>query len=266
MTKKIASAQNPYIKHLIRLRDKSRLRKSTGQFIIEGFREIQLALLSGYEVVNVLKVPKNRLNNQDFLSGISADCFIEITPALYKKIALRNSEEGFVAILKSKSITFEKIKFNKPNPLLLVTQSLEKPGNIGALLRTADALGVDAVLIADTQTDLYNPHLIRNSLGAVFTLPVVCSDSFTILNFLKEQQYHIYTAVLHCESKNYALCDFNQATAIVVGSEAYGLSDAWLNCPTSQKIVIPMYGQVDSMNVSVSAAILLSEARRQRSR
>lgn len=262
MNKHISSIQNPYIKQLIQLKDKSRERKKSGLFLIEGEREIMLALKGGYELETVLFNPE--IISQQRLNNLTTKQLntIEITSEVYQKLAYRDTTEGVLAVAKSKAHNLDKLKFQTKNPLLLVAEAPEKPGNIGALLRTADAARVDAVIIANPKTDLYNPNIIRSSVGCIFTNTIVTGSTSEIIDFLKSKNIPIYCAALQA-SVNYDTQDFTKATAIVVGTEATGLSDDWLENAT-QNIIIPMQGDIDSMNVSVAAGILIFEAKRQR--
>lgn len=270
MNKQISSIQNPYIKQLIQLKDKSRERKKSGLFLIEGEREIMLALKGGYELETILFNPEiispEQLNNLTTkrLNDLTTKQLntIEITSEVYQKLAYRGTTEGVLAIAKSKAHDLNELTFNTKNPLLLIAEAPEKPGNIGALLRTADAARVDAVIIANPKTDLYNPNIIRSSVGCVFTNTIVMGSTSEIIDFLKSKNIPIYCAALQA-SVNYDTQDFTKSTAIVVGTEATGLSDDWLKNAT-QNIIIPMQGDIDSMNVSVAAGILIFEAKRQR--
>ncbi|MDO7170589.1 TrmH family RNA methyltransferase [Mariniflexile sp. AS56] len=260
--KHISSIQNPYIRQLVQLKDKSRERKKSGLFLIEGAREIALALKGGYELDAILFNPDiiseetiNALTNQQIN-------LIEVTADVYQKLAYRDTTEGVLAVAKIKTHAIKDLKFNKKNPLILVAEAPEKPGNIGAILRTADAAKVDAVIIANPKTDLYNPNIIRSSVGCVFTNAIATGTTSEIITFLKSENIHIYCAALQA-SVNYHTQDFTKPTAIIVGTEATGLSDAWLENAT-QNIIIPMQGEIDSMNVSVAAGILIFEAKRQR--
>lgn len=262
MHKVISSTQNSHIKQLVLLKEKSRVRKKTGLFLIEGAREINLASKGGYELKEVLFVPS--IFNSTTLENLIADTGdsrIEITPEIYSKLALRNSTEGIIAVAKSKKLELIDLVL-KENPLLLVAEAPEKPGNIGALLRTADAAGIDAVLIANPKTDLYNPNIIRSSVGCVFTTQVVMASTSEIISFLKQKNINGYGAALTA-SIPYTSVNFKKPSAIVVGTEATGLSKEFLS-KTTQNIIIPMRGEIDSMNVSVSASILIFEAIRQR--
>ena len=186
---------------------------------------------------------------------------IEVPRELYEKIAYRGSTEGMIAEVKVRERKLEGLEM-KENPLVVVLEGVEKPGNLGAVLRSADAAGADAVLVCDPLTDLYNPNLIRASIGAVFTVPVVCCGSQEAITWLKDNHIKIYTAQLQ-DSSWYYDTDMKGGTAIVVGTEATGLTDAWRKAADAH-IRIPMLGELDSLNASVSAAILLYEAVRQR--
>ena len=265
MRKKITSTNNPFIKELIQLKEKSRLRKKTKTFLIEGFREISLALQGEYDLLTIL-IDESILDSKEIhrlLTIYNKEAeIIEISHEVYTKLALRTSTEGVIAIAKSKDLSLKSIHFKNKNPLILVAEAPEKPGNIGALLRTADAAGIDAVLIANPKTDLYNPNIIRSSVGCVFTTTIAVGTTSEIISFLKDNNINIYGAALSA-SVAYQTINYTKATAIVVGTEATGLTNEWLQ-NTTKNIIIPMRGAIDSMNVSVSAAIILFEAVRQR--
>lgn len=262
MNKLITSIQNPIIKQLSQLKDKSRERKKTGTFLIEGEREISIALKGGYELIMVLFYPElfteRQLNN---LINTQIDT-IEISKDVYQKLAHRGTTEGVLAVAKSKITDLTDLEFKTKNPLILIAEAPEKPGNIGAILRTADAASTDAVIIANPKTDLYNPNIIRSSVGCVFTNQIATGTTTQIIDFLKSKNINIYCAILQ-ESEKYHTQDYTKPTAIVVGTEATGLSEAW-RINATQNIIIPMQGEIDSMNVSVAAGILIYEAKRQR--
>lgn len=261
MHKQISSTQNKTIKSVLQLQEKSRVRRKENLFVLEGRRELQLALDAGYDLQTVY-ICKEVLpeSEWDFLPEQTE--IIEITTEVYQKVAYRGSTEGILAVVKSKNNELESLSFKTKNPLILVAEAPEKPGNIGALLRTADAANADAVLIANPKTDLYNPNIIRSSVGCVFTNQIGVGSTSEIIAFLKKKNIEMYCAVLQA-SKNYHEQDFTKACAIVVGTEAVGLTEEWLNNST-QNIIIPMQGKIDSMNVSVAAGILIFEAKRQR--
>jgi len=260
--KLLTSSQNPLIKQLVQLKEKSRTRRDSAQFLIEGQREIALALKGDYELETILFYPE--LFSEEQVKNLTTKKFnlIEISKEVYKKLAHRDTTEGVLAVAKAKSLTLIELNLKSKNPLILVAEAPEKPGNIGALLRTADAANVDAVIIANPKTDLYNPNIIRSSVGCVFTNQIATGSSEDIIAFLKEKNVNMYCAALQA-SVNYHTQDYTKPTAIIVGTEATGLSSEWLENST-QNIIIPMQGEIDSMNVSVAAGILIFEAKRQR--
>lgn len=261
--KLISSAQNPLVKQILLLKDKSRERKKTGRFVVEGRKELELALSGGYVPKQCLFCPEVNpsLNIASFHFPFGVEV-VQITQPVYEKLAYRGTTEGVLCIMESKPHGLDSIQFKTDTPLVLVAEAPEKPGNIGALLRTADAAAVDAVLIANPKSDLYNPNIVRSSVGCVFTNQIGMGTTTEIIQFLKSNQIKIYCAALSA-SKNYVECNFTGASAIVMGTESTGLTEDWLQ-NSDQNIIIPMHGKIDSMNVSVSAAILIFEARRQR--
>ena len=260
--KQITSLQNPLIKEIIQLKEKSRVRKKSGLFLIEGKRELSLAIKGNYTIKTLLfYADLFSASEAEALSHYNID-IIEISKDIYQKIAYRETTEGILAIAESKTLNLNAITFTNNSPLILVAEAPEKPGNIGALMRTADAANVDAVIIANPKTDMYNPNIIRSSVGCVFTNQIGIGSTSEIINFLKKNNINIYAAELNA-SVSYHTQDFTKPTAIVVGTEATGLTSEWLNNAT-QNIIIPMQGEIDSMNVSVSAAIIIFEAKRQR--
>jgi TrmH family RNA methyltransferase len=259
--KQITSVQNPYIKSLVQLQEKAKVRKQTGTFLIEGQREIELALKGGYEIETILictdlAQPSENLNIQK-----SEHQLIEISKEVYQKLAYRDTTEGILAIAKTKSLALSDLKLSK-NPLILIGESLEKPGNVGAILRTADAANIDAVIIANPKSDLYNPNIVRSSVGCLFTRQIAVGTTEEVIAYLKANNITIYSATLQ-DSTEYHTQDYTTPTALVVGTEATGLSEKW-RTESTKNIIIPMQGEIDSMNVSVAAAILLFEAKRQR--
>jgi TrmH family RNA methyltransferase len=260
--KEITSIQNSYVKNLLKLQEKARERKKQGLFIIEGKREITLAISSEYEFDTILFYP-DIISEDEVLHLFNANVNrIEISKEVYHKLAYRGSTEGIIAVTKAKDFSLENIQFKSKEPLILVAEAVEKPGNIGALLRTADAANVDAVFIANPKSDLYNSNIIRSSVGCIFTNQIATGTSEEIIAFLQEKNINIYAATLQ-NSNEYHQENYKESSAIVVGTEATGLTEIWREAAT-QNINIPMQGQIDSMNVSVSAAIILFEAKRQR--
>ena len=263
MLKNISSFQNPLIKKVLLLQEKAKERKKHSLFIIEGKREIKLALKGGYKI-NTLLFCSDIISENDVSNFLNTDVnnLIEISIEVYKKIAYRNSTEGIIAISESKDLSLSKLKLKDHNQLILVAEAPEKPGNIGAILRTADAANVDAVIIANPKTDIYNPNIIRSSIGCVFTNKIALGNTSEIITFLKNKNISIYSAILQ-ESEVYYNCNFTESTAIVVGTESTGLSNQWRD-ESKKNIHIPMQGEIDSMNVSVATGILLFEVKKQR--
>mgnify|MGYP003630997345 FL=1 len=263
--KEISSIHNPLVRNTIALKEKSRERKKNGLFVIEGIKELQLAIKGQYTLKTILFYPELVTDDTiwELIQGISpVPEVIAISKDIFQKLAHRDTTEGILAIAVAREHSLESLKFKNDSPLVLVAEAPEKPGNIGALLRTADAAGLDAVIIANPKSDLYNPNIIRSSVGCVFTTKIALGSTPEIIQFLVNRNIAINCAALSA-SKPYTEVDFTKGTAIVVGTEATGLSEQWLNKST-QNIIIPMHGEIDSMNVSVSAAILIFEARRQR--
>ncbi|HET8886131.1 MAG TPA: RNA methyltransferase [Salinimicrobium sp.] len=264
MHKQINSLQNQTIKYLLQLQEKSRTRRKEGVFLIEGAREISLSIKGNYEILQLFFsaefFSEDKINR--FFNLKNPVDIIEISQEIYQKIAYRGSTEGILAVAKTKNHSVDQLFFKTENPLILVAEAPEKPGNIGALLRTADAANLDAVIIANPKTDLYNPNIIRSSVGCVFTTPIATGTTTEIIDFLKSKKVNIYAAALQA-SKPYHEIDFTSASAIVIGTEATGLSEEWRKNST-QNIIIPMEGEIDSMNLSVAAGILVFEAKRQR--
>jgi TrmH family RNA methyltransferase len=258
--KQITSIQNPFIKSLVLLQEKAKNRRQTGTFLIEGVREISLAVKGNYEIETVLFYPEICSEIEAKKLAQSAE-LIEINKDVFQKLSYRETTEGVLAVAKSKSLQLSDLKLSA-TPLILVAEAPEKPGNIGALLRTADAANLDAVIIANPKSDLYNPNIVRSSVGCLFTNQIASASTAEIITFLKEKNINFYCATLQ-NSTSYHTQDYTKPTALVVGTEATGLTQEWRDAAT-QNIIIPMQGEIDSMNVSVAAAILIFEAKRQR--
>ena len=258
MAELITSAKNPKFKNLLLLQEKSKARREQGLFVVEGRRELQHCLEAGYNVRTIFVCPE--------IAGIchfelAEKSVVELPQELYKKAAYREGTEGIIAEVECRSLSLEDLCLPE-NPLIVVLEAVEKPGNLGAILRSADAARVDAVIVCDPLTDLYNPNLIRASIGAIFTVPTVAASSADAIAFLKRRGIQILTAQLQDSSLYYDV-DMTRGTAIVMGTESTGLTDVW-RAAADAHIRIPMLGRLDSLNVSVSAAILLFEAVRQR--
>lgn len=324
MIERITSAQNPKIKHLLALQEKSRLRREEGLFVVEGRRELEHCLAAGFQIDTLFLCPEicPEFAASDLLaSGTpdagnvagsvgsdvagsaagrslpASDVSLRSTPPLtsftvpplpmpraarssagkdrparvfhlskelYAKVAYRGGTEGVIAEVRWKERSLDELLTGHNAPLIMVMERVEKPGNLGAVLRSADAAGADGVILCDPLTDLYNPNLIRASIGAIFTVPVVACTSAEAIAWLKANNIRILTAQLQ-DSAPYYDVDMTCGTALVMGTEATGLTDAWRQAADAH-ILIPMLGRLDSLNVSVSAAILLYEAVRQRQR
>lgn len=257
---RITSTQNPKVKSLLAL-EKPRERRKQQLFIIEGKKEISMAIEAGYkignlffcdELIDVADIPA-QLKDEKLLIPVSKEVF--------DKMAVREGTGGMIAVAEMRVHELNQIQLSK-NPLILILEGVEKPGNLGAILRTADAAKVDAVIICDTQTDFYNPNVIRSSLGCVFTKQVAAATSEETIAWLRKNNIAIYCTYLQA-SQPYHTIDYQKPSAIVMGTEATGLTDVWVK-QANANIIIPMLGKIDSMNVSTAAAVVVFEARRQR--
>jgi len=252
----ITSPQNNLIKNIVRLR-KARLRKRQDLVVIDGLREIKVAFDYGFEFVEILHCPD--LNQETWAESPLTPT--EVSPEIFQKIAYADNPNGWLALVRPRYCRLDQLKL-KANPLILVLEAVEKPGNLGAMLRTAYAAKVDAVILNNLQTDLYNPNVIKASSGHVFSDQVILEDKEKTLAWLKEKKVKIFATNIKA-AKVYTAIDWKKAAAIVMGTEASGLSNFWIE-NADENIIIPMQAGIDSLNVSVSAGILVFEARRQR--
>ena len=260
---KITSLQNPRVKQIIQLQKASE-RKAQQLFVIEGQREIFLALKAGYTFNAVFYCDEYK-NDRDEkypldLNALQCEVF-DITKEVFEKIAYRENTTGLVALVSIKQKNISEVDLPQ-NALVLVLENIEKPGNIGAILRTADAANIDLVLLCNNQTDLYNANTIRSSMGCVFTNNIVVCSNEEAMQFLQTNNINIYTTYLDA-THYYHKTDFKQSCAIVMGSEADGVSNFWID-NAKATIKIPMNGKIDSINVSTAAAVVIFEAKRQR--
>ena len=260
---KIQSAQNSRIKNIQKLFTKSKERKEQNLFVIEGAREIHLALAGSYLLESVFVCPElfSKTGYPEILPEISPAILFEVSPPVFQKIAYREHSDGILALARPKPHTLNDLNL-QDNPFVIVLEAVEKPGNLGAILRTADAAKVDAVIVCDPLTDVYNPNVIRSSVGCVFTTPLAVSTQRDTFSFLKENRIRIFAAELQA-SQWYQDTDFTQACALIMGTEADGLSRFWID-GADARIKIPMRGKIDSLNVSVSMGVLTFEGMRQR--
>lgn len=260
----ITSAQNPKVKKLMLLQQKSSERRKEGLFVVEGVRELLHCVSAGFEVDTLFYCPSlmQGYEGEAEVKALASQVrSFEVSPQVYGKMAYRGTTEGVIAEMKVRLLGLDDLQLPS-SPLIMVLERVEKPGNLGAVLRSADAAAADAVIVCDPLTDLFNPNLIRSSIGAIFTVPTVVCSSEDCIAFLKKRGISILTAQLQ-DSCLYYDVDMKKPTAIVMGTESTGLTNIWRNAADAH-IRIPMKGSLDSLNVSVSAAILLFEAVRQR--
>lgn len=253
----ITSLQNPRVKHIVKLRDDKRQRKNDGLMLVEGYDEIQLALSAGHQPQIILSAPE-LVSRQ--ISGVNTEN-ITVNRSVFEKMSYRENPDGWLAIFPIPHTSLDALKLSK-KPLVIVAESIEKPGNLGAILRTADAAHVDALLVCDPRVDVWNPNVVRASRGAVFSVPVVECDNALALEWLKRRKMRLLAATPSADMI-YSDVDLREPVAIAVGTEDEGLTDFWMS-NADVKVKIPMMGKVNSLNVSVSTALILYEAVRQR--
>ncbi|NWF64948.1 MAG: RNA methyltransferase [Chloroflexi bacterium] len=255
----ITSLQNPRVKNLVKLREDKKQRQHDKLIVVEGFDELTLALRCGFKPVTLLFAPELASQPQT-LPHVETE-LITVSRAVFEKISYRDHPDGWMAVFPMPSPTLADLKLSE-TPLVLLTEAIEKPGNLGAILRTADAVRVDAVLVCDPRVDLWNPNVIRASRGAVFAVPVVEVKSSEALTWLRSRAMRILAATPSAQ-RSYFEVNLKEPLAIAVGTEDEGLTDFWMD-NADLRIQIPMYGRVNSLNVSVSAALALYEVVRQR--
>ncbi len=257
----ITSLQNPRVKLCVSLRDR-RPRKDTGLFLIEGYREILRAVDSGRKIETLFVCPEMFLGikNEELMKKCGGEVIV-CSPQVFEKISYRDRPDGLLAIAPQQHLGFTDLKLHE-NPFLLVCESIEKPGNLGTILRSSDAAGVDAVIVCDPTTDIHNPNVVRSSVGTLFTIPVLEAGGEETLNYLKENKIALVAATPHAK-KEFTEVDLTVPLAIVVGSEQYGLSENWMN-RADIAVRIPMCGVADSLNVASATTLMLYEVVRQR--
>ena len=260
---KITSLQNARIKNLVRLQEKSRERREQGLVAVEGAREISIALDNGYRPEALFVCPElfARSDYRSIADRIDGQVQTELSREVFEKLAYREASDGVIALLKTKAHTLDSLPLSD-TPFIIVLEAVEKPGNLGAILRTADAAKADAVIICDPATDIYNPNVVRSSIGCLFSVPLAVASSPEACRWLKEKHIRTFAAELRA-SEWYHEKDFTGPSAVLMGTEADGLSPFWLE-NADERIKIPMRGLIDSLNVSVSTAVLTFEAMRQR--
>ena len=239
------------IKKLNLLISKSRVRKKENRFVVSGERELNRAVEMGYNVDTLFY----RVNYDEKMIKVHSDSVFELSSALFDRLSKRSGSEEVIAILETKSHHIKDITVNNDS-CVLVVEAPEKPGNIGALLRTAAAAGWDAVIIANPKTDLYHPQIIRNSMGGVFSIPIASASSEEVISFLEANAFNISAAALDDEAKHFKRVKYQRPLALVFGTEDKGLDQKWLK--KAQHIIkIPVQFPIDSLNLSVSAGILM---------
>jgi len=260
----IISLQNPRVKHIVKLRDDKRTRKDEGIMLVEGYDEIQLAISAGHKPATLLRFDYAAQREPEIasrsISGLSAET-LSVSRAVFEKISYRENPDGWLAIFPIPHTSFDDLKLSE-TPLVVVAESIEKPGNLGAILRTADAANVDALIVCDARVDVWNPNVVRASRGAVFSVPIVEGNNASALEWLKSRKMRVLAASPSAE-EIYSEVDLRSPVAVVVGTEDAGLTDFWMQ-HADVKVKIPMMGKVNSLNVSVSTALIIYEAMRQR--
>ena len=257
MTFDITSLQNERVKSVVKLREDKRQRQRDGLMLVEGWDELTLALASGLTPRTVFTAPE--LTSRPI--ALPAVETLTVSRAVFEKMSHREGPDGWLGVFPIPSRSLADLHL-RPSPLVILAESVEKPGNLGAILRTADAAGVDALLVCDPRVDLWNPNVIRASRGAAFSVQTVEADNVSALAWLKSRDMQVLAAT-PAARQPYTAADLTRPTAIAVGTEDAGLSDFWLS-HADQQVLIPMFGQVNSLNVSVSAALIVYEAVRQR--
>lgn len=257
----ITSLQNPRIKYIVRLRDEKRQRRADGLMLVEGWDEIQLALVAGRQPHTILSAPE-LVSRQ--LNVVNADTErVTVSRSVFEKMSYRDNPDGWLAVFPIPQVSLAELKLSDL-PLVIVAESVEKPGNLGAILRTADAAHVDAILVCDPRVDVWNPNVVRASRGAVFSIPAVECDNVSAVEWLKNHKIQILAATPSAKQV-YSDIDLRQPVAIAVGTEDQGLTEFWMSS-ADVKVKIPMMGRVNSLNVSVSTALIVYEAVRQRNK
>ena len=256
----LSSAQNSQIKRAKALQARAKTRKAEKAFVIEGFKEIAHAINGGYHIETLFLKEGEQQN--PLINKIEGKETVTVSSSLIEQICYRKTSKA-IAVAQAKEHGLDTFHQKSENPFILVAEAPEKPGNIGALLRTADAMGVDCFIIVDAKTDLYNPNVVRSSVGCVFSVPIITTTLTEAFNFFHQNNIQLYSAALTKIAKTYTAFDFTGPTAIAVGTESEGLSPTWL-AQKSTPIIIPMMGHNDSLNVSVAAGIILAEVQRQR--
>lgn len=257
MSYSISSPQNARVKHAVRLREDRRQRQRDGLMLVEGWDELRHALAAGLQPQTLFTAPE--LVSRP-LQGVEAET-LTVSPAVFEKMSYRDNPDGWLGIFPIPRRSLDDLQPGR-SPLLIVAESVEKPGNLGAILRTADAAGVDALLLCDPRVDPWNPNVVRASRGALFSVPLVEVENSSALDWLRSKGIQILAATPSARTA-YTEVDLTVPTAVAVGTEDTGLTDFWM-AAADRRVLIPMTGRVNSLNVSIAAALIVYEALRQR--
>ena len=249
--KYISSNSNKIVKLLTLLQTKSRKRNKEQLFVIEGNRELSRALEMGYSLESIFYRENTKV---ELINDPLVDCY-ELSAKLFDRISIRSAAAEVLAIVKATTHKLENLILNNDSKIL-VLESPEKPGNIGALIRTAAAAGIDALIIANPKTDLYHPQIIRNSLGGIFSVPIAMDSSTNVISFLKKNNFNIIVTALISKAKHYKRIKYEKPFALIFGSEDNGINDFWIE-KANQIVQIPVKFPIDSLNLSVSAGVLI---------
>lgn len=253
----ITSLQNPRIKHIVKLRQDKRQRQRDGLMLVEGVEELTLALQAGLTPQTIFTAPE--LAARDIAFGQFER--LTVSRGVFEKISFRENPDGWLGIFPIPRRTLKDLQLSE-NPFVIIAESIEKPGNLGAILRTADAAGLDAVIVCDPRLDVWSPNVVRASRGALFTVPAFEEENPQALEWVRSNHMRILAATPTAE-RDYTDVDMRRATAVIVGTEDTGLSEYWLT-NSDEKVRIPMVGRINSLNVSIAAALMVYEGLRQR--
>jgi len=256
----ITSLQNPRVKQIVKLRDDKKQRQRDGLMLVEGYDEISLALAAGYFPRTLLIAPELAAARDHEIKNVTTE-ILTVSLAVFEKLSYRENPDGWLGVFPIPRVSLDDLKLSE-SPLIIIAESVEKPGNLGAILRTADATHVDAVLVCDPRVDAYSPNVVRASRGTIFTVPVVETKSAQALVYLQQRGIRILAATPSAEAE-YTRQDLRGPLAVAVGTEDEGLSEFWMS-QADVKAKIPMKGKVNSLNVSIATALIVYEAVRQR--
>jgi len=251
----IESLQNDKIKSLSRLISDNRYRKKSEVFVVEGKQENERARKFGFEIVEYY------INEEIFGNTVPEGKTHFVSKNIYEKIAYRGTSEGIIGVYKTKNQEISDF-VPKENATVIIVESIEKPGNLGAILRSCEAFGIDALIVTDTKVDVYNPNVVRSSVGCIFGMKIFQSTNEKVFEFLNENQFSIYTTIMDKSSEDLAARNFNKKSAVIFGTEHSGLSDFWIG--KGKNTLIPMSGTIDSLNLSNAVAITCYETLRQK--